>query len=118
MKVAYVSGPYRSQDGPNGILANIVAARAVAIELWRMGYAVICPHTNTALMDGAADDSVWLAGDLEILKRCDLIVMVPGWEESKGAISEYKYAVENLDVVTAEWPRDRADLAWYAKEED
>ncbi len=87
MKVAYVAGPYRA-DNPNGIFENIMAARRVAVRLWQIGYVAICPHMNTMLFDGACDDSVWLEGDLEILRRCDLVVMVPGWSKSQGAKKE------------------------------
>lgn len=93
MKIAFTSGPYRSPTIA-GIVANIRAAEAVAIEYWRKGYAVICPHKNTALFDGLADDDVWLDGDLEILSRCDVIVMFGGWRESQGSLVELAYARE------------------------
>ena len=94
MKIAYISGAYRSKDGINGVYENIQRARTEALKWWRDGYAVICPHMNTAFMDGAAHDSVWLAGDLEMLRRCDIIVMLPGWEDSEGASAELDVAVE------------------------
>jgi len=89
MKVAYIAGPYRSKDGPNGILNNIYRARQIALKYWKLGYAVICPHMNTAFMDGAEADQIWLDGDLEILRRCDVVVMTPGWRESQGAVREF-----------------------------
>lgn len=92
MKVAYISGSYRSKS-PNGIYQNIQNAREVALKYWRKGFAVITPHLNTAFMDGACDDHVWLDGDLEILRRCDLIVMMQGWTDSEGAVEERKLAV-------------------------
>jgi hypothetical protein len=64
---------------------------------------VICPHKNTALFDGAADDSVWLAGDVEILKRCDVVFAMPGWEKSEGARAEIKEARRlKLEIIYAE----------------
>jgi len=66
MKVAYISGPYRAAT-VHGVVENIRRAERVALKYWQLGYAVICPHTNTALFDGAAPDDVWLAGDLELL---------------------------------------------------
>lgn len=62
----------------------------VALEYWRKGYAVICPHKNTALFDGAegTTDDTWLEGDLEILGRCDVVVALPGWKGSMGARAE------------------------------
>jgi len=92
MKVVYIAGPYRSKDGPNGIYENIQRARTEAIKWWRQGYAVICPHMNTALMDGACADEVWLDGDLELIRRCDIVVMLPRWKESEGATAEHNEA--------------------------
>jgi len=93
MKVAYVAGPYTA-DTIHGVVQNIRNAEAVAVELWKMGYAVICPHKNTALFDGICEDSVWLEGDLKILKRCDILVLAKGWRSSKGACKEVKIAIE------------------------
>ena len=51
-KLAYVAGPYRSKLGRLGILINIMRARKIARLLWKQGYAVICPHSNSAFMSG------------------------------------------------------------------
>lgn len=99
MKVAYIAGPYRSNT-VHGIVENIRKAEAVAIKYWQLGYAVICPHKNTALFDGLASDHVWLEGDIEILKRCDAIVMMQGWEKSSGASKEKLIATEyGIEVI-------------------
>ena len=93
MKVAYIVGPYRS-DSAGGIHRNIQSARKVALKWWKNGYAVICPHLNTAFFDGECEDHVWLDGDIEILKRCDTIVMIDGWKNSSGSVKEYDIAIE------------------------
>lgn len=109
MKLAYACGPYRANT-IRGVVENIRAAEAVALELWRMGFAVICPHKNSALFDGAAPDSVWLEGDLEILVRCDLLVTCEGWWDSKGSMKEVAVAgVRGIPVY--HWPRDQIALA-------
>ena len=92
MKLAYIAGPYRSAT-VRGIVQNIRIAEAVALRYWRDGYAVICPHMNTALMDGSLPDHVWLEGDLEMLRRCDVVVMLPKWKSSVGATAEHSLAV-------------------------
>ncbi len=89
--VIYVSGPYRS-DSINGIHENIQHAREAAIRLWRAGWIVLCPHLNTAFMDGINTDQMFLQGDLELLRRCDAIYMLKGFENSKGALEELDYA--------------------------
>jgi hypothetical protein len=91
VKVAYIAGPYRAAT-PNAILQNIQAAGEVALNYWRKGYAVICPHKNTALFDGECPDSTWLQGDLELIRRCDVVVMMPNWRESSGARAEHNLA--------------------------
>lgn len=87
MQVAFISGPYRAPTIHQTVL-NIRKAEEVALALWRMGYAVICPHKNTSLLDGACDDSVWLMGDLELLRRSDLVITLPGWQQSEGSRRE------------------------------
>jgi len=96
MKVLYLAGPYRAPT-LRGIINNIRKAEKVAIALWQAGFAVICPHLNTALFDGVCDDKVFLEGDLEILKRCDIVVVLPGWEDSEGTRKEIALA-EKLGI--------------------
>jgi len=93
MNVVYVAGPYRSGTIA-GVRANIESARRVAEVFWRIGYAVICPHLNSGFMDGIVADEDFLEGDLEILRRCNQIVMAPGWERSAGARGELEVARE------------------------
>jgi hypothetical protein len=94
MKVVYVAGPFR---GPSSwdIECNIRRAEELALEVWRRGAAALCPHTNTRFFQGAAPDEVWLAGDLEMLARCDAILMTGDWARSSGARAEHDYAVEH-----------------------
>lgn len=104
-EVAFVSGAYRAPS-VSGIWANIMAAREVAIGLWRRGYVALCPHLNAMLVDGVCggdDDHVWLQGDLVLLSRCDLIVMMPGWNISSGALSEHEYAFQH-GIPVYYWP--------------
>ena|ERR1700722_14294113 len=91
MKLIYVAGPYRA-SGEWLISENIRRAEAIALEVWKMGAACICPHKNTSFFGGACPDHVWLDGDLEIVRRCDAIVCVPGWERSVGSLGEVALA--------------------------
>ena len=93
MKLVYVAGPYRGRTH-NDIAVNIAAAREVAAHLWSLGYAVICPHLNSAFMSGAAPEEVFLEGGLSILRRCDLVVLVDQWQASQGTAREIEVARE------------------------
>jgi hypothetical protein len=98
MKVAYIAGPYRAAT-PHKIVENIRRAEVVALKYWKLGYAVICPHMNTRLMDGECPDTTWLEGDLEILARCDTVVMMQGWQRSQGASEEHQHAQSLAKIV-------------------
>jgi hypothetical protein len=93
MQVVMVSGAYRGESKKD-ISRNIKVARKAAKSLWQQGYAVVCPHSNSAHFDGVCSDEVWLSGYLEILKRCDGIFVLSNWRESKGTINEIKLAEE------------------------
>ena len=47
---------------------------------------------NTAFMDGSCEDDTWLLGDLELIRRSDIVVMLEGWEKSEGARAEHEEA--------------------------
>lgn len=114
MKLAYTAGQYRNPE-LYGVVTNIRRAELVAIELWRLGIPTICPHKNTALLDGSlypGDSDVWLKGDLEMLRRCDCVVMIPGWEQSEGAKAEKEFAVEH-NIPIFYWPMDKEELAMF-----
>lgn len=90
-KVVYVAGPFRASTSW-GIEQNIRRAESLALEVWKLGAACICPHANTRFYQYELPDEVWLKGDLELLSRCDAVLMVPGWERSSGACAELDYA--------------------------
>lgn len=85
----YVAGPYRGD-----VDANIAKARAVAAKCYLVGHDVICPHMNTAKMDEDTDlpGEFWLRTTLNLLARCDAIVLVDNWEKSQGTVAEVEYA--------------------------
>jgi len=91
-KVIFISGPYRSES-EWGLEENIRHAQSASIKLWKDGWVVICPHLNTAHFGGVCPDSVWLEGDLEILKRCDAIYMLNTAHHSVGAQAELMAAL-------------------------
>lgn len=107
MKVVYVAGPFRAinPDGTPDMMRvqdNIMRAMWLSLEVWKRGHAAICPHANTMFFTGAAGcaDSVWLDGDLELIRRCDAILMTPDWRKSSGACTEHSLAQQlNLPIL-------------------
>ena len=98
MKVIFISGPYRAKT-ERELVENIRHAENASIRLWRKGWAVFCPHLNTAHFGGTCEDKVWLDGDLEILSRCDAIYMLSTWLDSTGAKAEYRKAQDlNMEI--------------------
>lgn len=98
-KIAYISGQYSNPD-PSKQGQNINNAADVAKEYWKKGYAVICPHLNTAWFDNTVPYKDFLEGDIEIMLRCDVVIMLPGWENSHGAKAEHKIAkLNNKEII-------------------
>lgn len=94
MRLVYVAGPFRGKSHWE-IAENIRNAERLALEVWRAGAAALCPHANTAHYQDAAPDHLWLNGDLEMLARCDAMLMTPDWQRSSGARAEHEFALKN-----------------------
>lgn len=96
-KLIYVAGPFRGKNNWD-IECNIRRAEELALEVWRTpGCAALCPHTSTRFFQGAAPDDVWLDGTLEMLRRCDGVVLTEFWERSSGARTEVRESI-NLGI--------------------
>ena len=99
MKLIYLAGPYLPQSDKFGEALgqwreNVRQADAAGRLLCKAGYAVIVPHKNTYGWDdepglGWED---FLRMDEAIIARCDLLVLLPRWEQSKGSLREKAFA--------------------------
>ena len=89
--VIYIAGPYR---GPSEavVFCNIIFARDMAMEVWKLGAIPLCPHLNSMLMGGVVPDQDFLDGDLVLLDRCDAVYAIRGWQQSAGAKREVEFA--------------------------
>ena len=92
MKIIYIAGPYRAANAWDRE-QNIRAAESLALEVWRMGHAALCPHTNGRFFDGVLPDDVFLDGDIVMMLRCDVVLMTPDWRRSAGAVREREVAL-------------------------
>jgi hypothetical protein len=113
--VVYLAGPYRpyvDDDGVrHGIAENVRVAGEHGLEIWRRGYVALVPHTLTYLspnkqrLDGGIRDiapEVFMRGELELLWRSDVLVLLPEWRYSEGAAAEKAFA-ESLGIPVYEW---------------
>lgn len=105
MKVAYVAGPIGYGDLSEQI-DNCHAAMHVAEALSRAGWATICVHGTAKQelmkrhMNGdpvsQARIEQFMAQDMEILSRCDVLVLVTeDYQHSSGTTAEVEYADEH-----------------------
>ncbi len=89
--VIYVAGPYRNKS--NWVIAqNIRKAETLCLEVWRAGMVALSPHLNTEHFQYELPDDTWLGGDLELIRRCDAVLLVDGWPKSQGTLDEVRFA--------------------------
>ena len=88
--IVYLAGQYRAPT-ILGVTLNIYCAWKAAKRLWRAGFVVICPHSNSAFMGelfSPIHGQVFLEGDLELVRKSDALFAMPGWRRSAGACGE------------------------------
>ena len=91
MKLWYVAHPYSGNE-----YHNYLRALRATILLLDRGFVVFSPivHSHPLDMYKKREPSFWYAQDLEILEKCDGIILCEGWEDSKGCRLEYSKAVK------------------------
>lgn len=108
--LVYVAGSFRAKT-PYLVEKNIRAAEylSVAVANTSEGFPV-CPHTMGRYLSGAAPDQVWLDGDLEMMRRCDAVLVCPGYEKSSGTLAEIAEAFQvGIPIYYAKEVSDRAE---------
>jgi hypothetical protein len=94
MKLMYVAGAYTGKTKEEVDL-NIECAKKVGQVVVRKGWYPAIPHANTAGFDRTVSEvtyQFWIDGTLELMRRCDAVIMCPGWESSNGARGEHEEA--------------------------
>jgi hypothetical protein len=112
-EVVYLAGPYRPYVDSGG------TRHTISQSVRKMGYVALVPHTLTYLaprqqrQDGGLGDippEQFMAGELELVRRSDMVVLMPEWKYSAGAQAEKLFA-EMLGIPVYEWDdfvQDRA----------
>lgn len=90
-KLVYVAGPYSAPTVHERII-HIHKAWEVGAKLGALGVMPIVPHKNTELYDDVQPGTFWLEGTLELMRRCDAVMLVDGWEWSRGTCGEIREA--------------------------
>lgn len=91
MKLVYVAGPFRSGSAW-GVHQNVQAALAVGFQVASLGAVPVIPHSMFQAFDRTLTDEFWLEGTLALMRPCDAVIVVSGWEKSKGTCGEIEEA--------------------------
>lgn len=94
MKMVYIAGPYRSGNSWE-LEANVRVAEAASFQVFSLGAVAICPHSISRYMMGTLNEEFWIEATMNMLSRCDAMIVVQGWEESDGTLGEIDYAWGN-----------------------
>lgn len=95
-KRAYISGPMTHIEGFNFDQFNHVAARLVN----EVGMEVENPADKGIIEGWSWAD--YLKFDIRALTTCDVVALLPGWAESRGARFEVDVA-DRLGITTLPW---------------
>lgn len=97
MKLIYICGPYRAETRWEEE-CNVRRAETIGHMVAALGAYPIIPHSNTRPYFGDAQPAeFWLEGTLELMRRCDAVLLVGGWANSVGARAE-KFEAEKLKI--------------------
>lgn len=98
MLKVYVAGAISSSTVEGG-LKNIRKGIVMGAELLSMGVSPYVPHLdyqfNLVQSEAHIDVDTYYKHDLEWLKLCDCMLVLPGWEHSKGVNNEIAFAEQN-----------------------
>lgn len=93
MKVIYIAGPYTAKTNWE-VQQNINRAMEAGKLVAEMGAMPLIPHSNTPLIfEGIQNPQFWYDGTMEFLRRSDAILLIEGWENSVGAVTERDEAI-------------------------
>lgn len=92
MKIVYLAGKY-TEDTVWTRECNIRKAEAAALELWKLGYGVVSPHLLTRFFYGSIDEKQVMDFCLTMLRKSDIIILLPNFITSEGSLRELQEAM-------------------------
>ena len=97
-KVYYLAHPYR-----DNIRKNHRKCSKIYIELVKKGYILCCPVIRPKWVNRRMSHEFWYEYDLELVRKCDGIILCPGYIHSYGCMLELQEAFRlNLEILSLE----------------
>lgn len=96
MSRVYVSGPI---SGTPGYMQKFGEAEA---QLTKGGYVVINPAKVNAQLPDSLSHAEYMRISIAMLDMCDVIYLLKGWRDSRGASMEYGYALGKDMIIMEE----------------
>jgi hypothetical protein len=93
IKLGYIAGKYTGKTSWE-VKKNIEKAQELGFQVHLLGLFPVIPHSNSAFMEDYQPVDWWYLGTQELEKKCDCIIMLNGWQESKGSIAEHELAIK------------------------
>lgn len=86
-KLVYIAGPYRGANAWE-VEQNIQRAEAIAADVFETGHYPLCVHTMYRNFDGTMTGQFWLDATMEMMRRCDVVLILPHSDNSEGTRGE------------------------------
>lgn len=89
MRLIYIAGPFNARKGvPVEQNVRFVEDLARALVSTYPDVQPVVPHSLGRVLFGYQEEAAAYAGTLELMRRCDAVVMQEAWEGSKGSCLE------------------------------
>jgi len=88
MYAVYIAGPFRAKNGWE-LTKNVRKAEDAIGDLMIIPDVLpVCPHTMFKNFDRTKNDKFWIDATLELMRRCDSVLVLEGHEHSEGTKGE------------------------------
>lgn len=112
MVLVYIAGPY-SAATQAGIEENVKAAQKLGAEVMTAfpgKVLAVVPQSLGKGLEDRGDYKFWIAATLELMRRCDGVVLRHNWRNSPGAVGEVDEAIRQRMPIVVESENLSADM--------